>query len=277
MICMLREGRMRNYFMVALAMFVVSGCSSVVEKKFKVFTDPADATIRVVSGTELKELKYRSPAAITAEVPTDPALADKTVVDISRDNYKPRLIPLRDIKDGVTLNIKLEKIARDIARYRIACRLASPTASQELQFKDKTIGVSFSIGEQSFQMRFENVSDVPVKIQWERAQYIDVNGQPQRLMHSGIRYVDRNNPIPDQMVAPHGVVEEAVIPVSNVFVSPQKNGYDIRPLLPLDSDAAAGLKGKSIILFIPVEVNRQIIPYNFKIEITDCIKETVKG
>ena len=269
---------MKKHIVLALAVFVVSGCAGVVEKKFKVFTDPADATIRVVSGTELKELKYRSPAAITAEVPTDPALADKAVVDISRDNYKPRLIPLRDIKDGVTLNIKLEKIARDIARYRIACRLAGPVASQELQFKDKTIGVSFSLGEQSFQMRFENVSDVPVKIQWERAQYIDVAGLPHRLMHSGIRYVDRNNPIPDQPVAPHGVVEEAVIPVGNVFVSPQKNGYDIRPLLPLDNDAAAaGLKGKSVILFIPVEVNRQIIPYNFKIEITDCIKESVKG
>ena len=268
---------MRNYFMAALAVFVLSGCAGVVEKKFKVFTDPADATIRVVSGAELKELKYRSPAAITAEAPTDPALADKAILEVSRENYKPKIIPLRDIREGVTLNIKLEKIARDIAKYRITCRLASPVASQELQFKDKTIGVSFTLGEQSFQMRFENVADVPVKIQWERAQYVDVTGQTQRLMHSGIRYVDRNNPIPDQTVAPHGVVEEAVIPVKNVFVSPQKNGYDIHPLLPLDTDAAAGLKGKSVILFIPVEVNRQIIPYNFKIEITDCIKETVKG
>ncbi len=268
---------MRKYFMVAFAVLLASGCAGVVEKKFKVFTDPADATIRVVSGTELKELKYRAPAVITADAPTDPALADKAILEVSKENYKPKTMPLRDIRDGVTLNIKLEKIARDIAKYRLTYRLTSPVASQELQFRDKTIAVSFSVGEQSFQMRFENVTDVPVKIQWERAQYVDVTGQTQRLMHSGIRYVDRNNPIPDQTVAPHGVVEEAVIPVKNVFVSPQKNGYDIRPLLPLDADAAAGLKGKSVILFIPVEVNRQIIPYNLKIEITECIKEPVKG
>jgi hypothetical protein len=37
------------------------------------------------------------------------------------------------------------------------------------------------------------------------------------------------------------------------------------------------LKGNIIILFIPVEINRQIIPYNFKIEITDSVKETIKG
>jgi hypothetical protein len=96
-------------------------------------------------------------------------------------------------------------------------------------------------------------------------------------MHSGIRFVDRNNPVPDQTVAARGVVEEAVIPVRNVFVSPQqKGGYDIKPLFQFDSDSAANLKGKVMMLSIPVEVNRQIVPYNFKIEITDCVKEAAK-
>jgi hypothetical protein len=126
-------------------------------------------------------------------------------------------------------------------------------------------------------MRFENLGDAPVKIRWESAQYIDMNNQPYRLMHSGIRFVDRNNLVPDQTVAARGVVEEAVIPVKNVFVSPQqKSGYDIRPLFALDNDAAARLKGKVVMLLIPVEVNRQIIPYSFKIEITDCAKDAAK-
>jgi hypothetical protein len=60
-------------------------------------------------------------------------------------------------------------------------------------------------------------------------------------------------------------------------VSRQKGGYDIKPLFSLGSEAAAGLKGKSFNLFIPVEINRQIIPYNFKIEILDLIKDTIKG
>ena len=37
------------------------------------------------------------------------------------------------------------------------------------------------------------------------------------------------------------------------------------------------VKGKTVILFVPVEINRQIIPYNFKIEITDAVKETSIG
>ena len=68
-----------------------------------------------------------------------------------------------------------------------------------------------------------------------------------------------------------------MIPITNVFMSQQTKGYDVRPLFPLESDVAARLKGKSILLFIPVEIDRQIVPYNFKIEITNSVKETIKG
>jgi hypothetical protein len=72
-------------------------------------------------------------------------------------------------------------------------------------------------------------------------------------------------------------VDEAVTPINNVHLAQQKKGYVVSPLFPLESEDAAALKGKSVILFIPVEINRQIIPYNFKIEITDSVKEIVKG
>jgi hypothetical protein len=116
-----------------------------------------------------------------------------------------------------------------------------------------------------------------LNILWDRAEYTGVNGQPQRVMHSGVRFQDRHNPIPNQVVLSRGSVQEAVYPISNVYMLPQRKGYDIRPLFQLESEDAAGLKGKNIILFIPVEINRQIIPYNFKIEIMDAVKEVSKG
>jgi hypothetical protein len=106
---------MRRFVMAALAALLASGCSGVVEKRFKVFTDPGDAVIRVVSGTELKELKYRAPVTITAEAPTDPALAAKAILEVSRENYKSKIIPLSEIKDNGLLNIKLEKDMRSVS------------------------------------------------------------------------------------------------------------------------------------------------------------------
>ena len=269
---------MKKYILVAIiAALASSGCSSMVAKNFKVFADPPDSTIRVVSGVELKERLYRSPATITAEVPKDPALAAKAVLEVSKDNYQQKTMLLRDINDGDTLNIRLEKILRDIVRYKLSFRLVSPLVSKELRFHDKNLSVSFAVGEQGFEMHFENLSPYDVKILWDRAEYTDVNRQPQRLMHSGVRFPDRNNPIPDQYVLSRSSVQETVIPIGNVYMLPKRKGYDVHPLFPLESDVAAGLKGKAVILFIPVEINRQIIPYNFKIEITDSVKETVKG
>jgi hypothetical protein len=270
------EGLMKKHVLVALvAAFVASGCSGVVAKNFKVFADPPDSTIRVVSGADLNEKLYHSPATITAGVPKDPALAGKAVLEVSKDTYQQKTVLLRDITDGDTLNIKLEKILQDIVRYKMSYRLVTPAASPELRFRDKNISVSFAVGVQGFEMHFENLSAHDAKILWDRAEYTSVNGQKQRLMHSGVRFPDRNNPIPDQFVLSRSSVQVTVIPSGNVYVLPQGKGYDIRPLIPVGGDVSV-LKGKSINLFIPVEINRQVIPYNFKIEVTDVVKETVK-
>ena len=268
---------MRRYVVAALAAVLATGCSGAVTKNFKVFADPPDSVIRVVSGPDLKEQKYRSPAAVTAEVPTSPALASKAVLEVQRENYQTKVIALRDIKPGETLNIRLEKIIQNMVKYNLKYRMKSPVTSNDLRFRDKVIAVAFSIGEQSFDMRFDNLSNRDVRILWERSEYTDVNSQTHRIMPSTVRFPDRNNPLPDQTVLSNGSIQEAVIPITNVFLSQQKKGYEIHPLFPLESDVAANLKGKSFNLFIPVEVDRAIIPYNFTIEIIDAVKVTVKN
>jgi PBP1b-binding outer membrane lipoprotein LpoB len=270
------EVSMKRYAVLALVALTLSGCSGVVQKNFKVFADPPDADIRVVSGTELTEKKYRSPASVTAGVPKDPALASKAVLEVSRDSYRPVIMLLSAIREGQTLNIKLEKTVQSLARYRLSYRMVEPSMSDTLQFRDDKVAVSFTITGRSLQMRFENLSASEVKILWDRSEYTDVKKQTHRLMHSGVRFQDRNNPIPAQVVPSHASVQEAVFPIDKVTISQLKRIYEVQPLLLLDNDTAAALKGKEIVLFIPVEINRQIIPYNFKIEITDAVKEEGK-
>jgi hypothetical protein len=269
---------MKKYILVALiSALAASGCTSVVSKNFKVFAYPPDANIRVISGVDLNERDYRSPATITADVPKDAAIAAKAEIEVSRDGYQTKTMALREIRDGETLNIKLERMLQDIVKFKLTFRLISPVVSSELRFRDKNISVSFDVGEQGFKMHFENISHYDMKILWDRAEYTGVSRQHLRLMHSGIRFQDRHNPLPDQIVLSGASIEESVFPISSVYMLPQRKGYDIHSLFPLASDNAGGLKGKSVILFIPVEINRQIIPYNFKIEIMNAVKEAGEG
>src|SRR5574337_1094389 len=124
---MLHGGRMKRYIMAVTAVTAIfaTACSSVTTKHFNVVADPPDAVIRVLSGVELRELKFHSPAAVTAAMPNDPALSARAVLEVSKENYKPKTVALRYINEGDTLNIKLEKI-RDIVRYRLSFRLIRP-------------------------------------------------------------------------------------------------------------------------------------------------------
>jgi hypothetical protein len=264
-------GIMKKYCIIGIICLVASGCvSSVVTKSFKVITDPADSTIRIVSGAEQKEQKYSSPAEIKVEVPLEPALAARTILEISKDNYKPWTIALRHINDGDTLKIKLD----EIVHYRLKYRLLRPVQSDEIRLKDGVLSILITMGEQAFQVGLENLSGYPLKILWEQAQYTDIFGKNHRLMHSGVQYQNRNNPIPDQVVESRRSIQEGVIPIDNVYVSPQTKNYEVKPLFP--GEAGSALKGKTFNLFIPMEINRSITPYNFKIEIVDAAKETGK-
>ncbi|HWR72945.1 MAG TPA: hypothetical protein VN604_07225, partial [Nitrospirota bacterium] len=94
-----------------------------------------------------------------------------------------------------------------------------------------------------------------------------------RLMHSGVKLQDRNNPIPAQMIQPGEMLKQMVFPITLVSYSQEKRTYENKFLFPLDSDLAQALKGRTFYLFLPVEMDRQIIPYNFRFQITDAIKE----
>lgn len=266
-------GTMKKYLLLGIICFLATGCaSSVVTKNFKVIAEPSDATIKVVSGTEQKEQKYSSPAEVAVEVPVEPALAARAALVISKDKYKPVTIALRHIHEGDTLKIKLE--LEEIVHYQLKYRLLWPVQSDEVKFQDGVLTISITIEEQAFQVSLANRAEYPLKILWEQAQYTDIFGKNHRLMPSGVAYENRNNPVPAQVVQSRSSIKSAVIPIDNVYMSQQTKGYEIKPLFP--REAGAGLKGKTFNLFIPMEINRAITPYNFRIEITDAVKEAIK-
>jgi hypothetical protein len=261
---------MKRYLLIGVSILIVlSGCASGVKKRFTVVTDPPDAVIRVVSGSGLSEDTYRSPAKISVRLPIDSILLAKNVLEVSRDAYKPKKMQLRDIRDNEAVNVKLDKIVH----YTLKYRLLNPVQSDEIKFQDKILSLSFVAAEREFQMNLTNLTPYPVRILWDRSEYTDVNNRQRRLIHSGVRHQDRNNPVPAQTVPPKGSVQQSVMSVDSVVYNAEKKAYENRPLFPLDSDIAAELKGRVFYLFIPVEIERQIIPYNFKIEIADAVKQ----
>jgi hypothetical protein len=302
----LKKYRKNGYFILAATYLYIAGCSgSIVTKSFRVITEPPDAVITVASSIEQHKNKYTSPAVIAVDVPSDSTITAKSYLTVTKSNFKPVVIPLRHISTGDSIKIKLDKIVApfqkeystsantgsDVSRLRY--RLLSPamsdnlksqlgtrsltsTLSDEIKFVDQIVSISFLVSRQSFEMRLTNLSRYPLKILWDRAEYRDIHARCSRLMHSGIRYQDRHNPIPDQIIIPSASVQEIITPVKNVHVSSPGRGYEINPLFDGESAGLAGLYEKVFDLFIPIEINRSIVPYNFKIQILDPSSMSVK-
>lgn len=256
---------MRYALYVSLALLLVSGCAGTVTKSFKVISDPPDAEIKVISGKERAESKYSSPADITIVAPKEPSVAAKDVLEITKDDHKPKTFAIRNIRDGETISVKLDKIIRHSLKHR----MLSPVKSDEFSFRDKIISISFLIEEKAFQMNIENLTSYTLKILWDQSEYSDYSGRRHRLMHAGVKYQDRNNPIPAQILPPRGAIQQAVMPVNSVAYSQEKRAYELKLLFPTDNEAAPELRGRTYYLFIPIELDRQIIPYQFRFEIAD--------
>ncbi len=257
---------MKKYFIIFWICLFASACSpSVVSKHFKVIADPPDSVIRVVFGPDQKEQKYSSPAAVTVDVPAEPTRSGREILEVSKDRYKPVTIALRHINEGDTIRVKLEKKLA----YQLKYRLLAPIPSDDLSFQDKTISMTLAVGEIAFQLGLKNLSEHPLKLLWERAEYTDIHARRFRLMHSGVRYQDRNNPVPDQVVLSGKALQDTITPIEHVFVSPKTGKYEVKALLGHEGAGVSGLKGKTVTLFIPIEINRAIIPYIFKIQIVE--------
>ncbi len=256
---------MKKFLIIACALAVAAGCGA--KKHFTVVTDPPDAEITVISGDD--EQKFAAPARVTARIPSDPELTVKSRMEVKRDKYKTKIISLASIEDGQEVRVKLEKIVH----YRFLFKLMSPQQSDDLKYRDRVLAASFSVQERQFEVAIQNFSPKPLKILWEQASYGDYVNRQHRLMHSGVKMQDRSNPIPLQMIQPGEMLKQMIFPVDLVSYSQEKKAYENKILFPVDSDLAQALKGRVFYLFLPVEMDRQIIPYNFRFQITDAIKE----
>jgi hypothetical protein len=261
---------MKKALLLFCILAISTGCATEVKKRFTVIVEPPDADITVVPAADLPVQKYHSPAEITVSLPKDPDLASKSRMEIKRDAYKPKTIGLGNIEEGETLRVRLDKIVH----YRLTYRMLGPVQSDILRYRDKVVDVSITPGDHRFSLSITNLSQKPLKILWQQAQYIDYQNRQHRVVHSGIKPQDRNSLIPPQEIPAGGKLEQDFVPVSAIFYSPEKRSYDTRPLFPVDSDLALALKGRTFSIFLPLEIDRAIIPdYSFRFQVVEAIKE----
>ena len=61
------------------------------------------------------------------------------------------------------------------------------------QYEDDFIKIFWYVSSTQFNFDLTNKSGYTIKLNWDDMAYVDQNGSTKRVMHSGVKYTDRNN------------------------------------------------------------------------------------
>ena len=143
-----------------------------------------------------------------------------------------------------------------------AFSLEAPEGSNGLLYSDGLIDIAFVISRTQIGFIIQNKSAGGAKINWDDLSFISPINRASRVIHSGIRLVDRNNPQAPTTIPPGSSVTDNVIPSENIKYV---DGWEQGRLF--DGDYML-YNGKSFGLYFPMEINGKKKEYSFKFKIS---------
>jgi hypothetical protein len=148
-------------------------------------------------------------------------------------------------------------------------------------FEDDLIRIAWVATPEQLVFDLTNKTNHSIKIIWDKAVYVDEKGNSQKVMHSGVKYADRNNPQPPTTVARGATVSDLLFPAENVdSVGGQYGGWQIKPLFPTSStngspedllERAKKYVGKSFHVLLPLEIEQSVKEYIFVFKVNDVV------
>jgi hypothetical protein len=142
-------------------------------------------------------------------------------------------------------------------------------------YEDDQLAIAWVPLGTEFSFNLQNKSSSSMKIIWDEAVYVDESGSSDRVIHAGVRLMDRYNPQPPTVIARYSSVEDIVVPVDKIHYSSGKYGGWRTDLLlesaapsPEEMDVIAnGYVGHTIKILLPLQVGEKIDEYLFTFKI----------
>lgn len=84
-------------------------------------------------------------------------------------------------------------------------------------YEDDLVAFTWYVSKSQLNFRLKNKTNHSIKIPWDDIVFIDPAGQSMRVIHSGIRYVDRNNAQSPSVVAKNSTINDILVPSDHIY------------------------------------------------------------
>lgn len=145
--------------------------------------------------------------------------------------------------------------------YLYRFKMLKPKINDTLEFENAFIKINFEIGKQ-FSFKITNKTQSVIEINWQRASFVDTSGQAHQVIHSGVRYIERDKPMSSTIIPPSASVEDIVHPSDYVSYN---DGWKTRDLFHNDLRL---YYGSVFSVLLPIKIKAQSLDYffTFKVE-----------
>jgi hypothetical protein len=154
--------------------------------------------------------------------------------------------------------------------YDWAFSLVQPKPNKALLYSDNIVEVMFIITDTQIALTIQNKLESTIKIIWDEVSFVSPAGSASRVVHSGVKIIDRNSSQPPTIIPPKANITDNIIPSDHIrYVNnswEEGKLFDGNPMF---------YNGKEFGLYFPVEMKgaKKEYSYRFKINVAQITLE----
>ena len=158
-------------------------------------------------------------------------------------------------------------------------------ALNKYRYEDDFIEIVWYVSSKQFNFDLKNKSGHTLKINWDDISYVDYDGKTGRVMHSGVKYTERNNSQPSSTVPKGASLSDILLPTENVYyISGQYGGWQEKYLIPCvyndeatKNAQASKYIGKKLTVMMPIMIENVQNDYTFIFNVDELIDNSTNS
>lgn len=131
-------------------------------------------------------------------------------------------------------------------------------------FEDDRIRISWEPQATSLAFAMTNKTDSSMRVLWDDASYVGIDGRTDRIMHQGVKFADRSGSMPPTTIIRGAMLDDLIAPVSNTYFSETNAQWESRPLINASLPVSPG---STVKVLLPIESDGAVFEYLFDFEV----------
>lgn len=153
----------------------------------------------------------------------------------------------------------VEKPSNPEIRYGETTKVESENDLDKFSYLDNVISIIIFAKPSQFNFELKNISDNTLKIIWDEAVIVDIEGNSSKVMHSGTKYSARNESQSPTTIIKGAKIDDLASPTDKVYYSEYLKEWRNGSMYP----SKPNIEGKKLTLMLPIQIKDVVNEYIF--------------